>query len=136
MDGTTLKTCPRCGEKKTVDPAKREQEFSAAVPTQTPNYPFLPRGSIYTKYHIHSLPLWNQALKDHPNSCIGGPNSMVAYMDSLVFVAHTYVSIRTQRVQSTYIVECRVSILGIPIMIWGSIPHNSAQDPSGEEKPL
>ena len=31
----------------------------------------------------------------------------------------------TQRVQSNYIVECRASILGITIMIWGSIPHNS-----------
>ena len=30
-----------------------------------------------------------------------------------------------QRVQGTSIVECRVSILGITIMIWGSIPHNS-----------
>ena len=29
-------------------------------------------------------------------------------------------------------VECRVSILGITIMIWGSIPHNSTQDPLGE----
>ena len=27
-----------------------------------------------------------------------------------------------KRVQSTYIVECRVSILGIGIMIWESIP--------------
>ena len=32
---------------------------------------------------------------------------------------------KTQRVQSTYMVECRVSILGITIMIWGGIPHNS-----------
>ena len=31
---------------------------------------------------------------------------------------------QTQRVQSTYMVECRVSILGITIMIWGGIPHN------------
>ena len=31
----------------------------------------------------------------------------------------------TQRVQSTNMVECRVSILGITIMIWGSSPHNS-----------
>ena len=31
----------------------------------------------------------------------------------------------TQRVQSTYVVECRVSILGITIMILGSIPHSS-----------
>ena len=31
----------------------------------------------------------------------------------------------TQRVLSTYIIECRVSILGITIMIWGSISHNS-----------
>ena len=31
----------------------------------------------------------------------------------------------TQRVLSTYIVECGVSILGITTMIWGSIPHNS-----------
>ena len=29
---------------------------------------------------------------------------------------------QTQRVQSTYMVECRVSVLGIIIMIWGSIP--------------
>ena len=27
-------------------------------------------------------------------------------------------------IQSTYIVECRVSILGITIMIWESIPYN------------
>ena len=25
---------------------------------------------------------------------------------------------------STYLVECRVSVLGITIMPWGSIPHN------------
>ena len=31
----------------------------------------------------------------------------------------------SQRVQGTYIVECRVSILGIAIMIWESIPHNT-----------
>ena len=31
----------------------------------------------------------------------------------------------SQSVLSTYIVECRVSMLGITIMIWGSIPHNS-----------
>ena len=35
------------------------------------------------------------------------------------------VTIVPQRVQSTYIVECRVSILGIVIMIWESTPHNS-----------
>ena len=34
---------------------------------------------------------------------------------------------KTQRVQSTYIVDCRVSILGIHIMIWESIPHKSTQ---------
>ena len=35
-------------------------------------------------------------------------------------------SCKSQRVQSTYIiVECRVSVLGIVIMIWESIPHNS-----------
>ena len=37
----------------------------------------------------------------------------------------------SQRVQSTYIVECRVSILGITIMIWEGIPHNSTLDPLG-----
>ena len=31
----------------------------------------------------------------------------------------------TQRVLSTYMVECRVSILGLTIMIWGGMPHNS-----------
>ena len=31
----------------------------------------------------------------------------------------------SQKVQSTNIVECRVSILVITIVIWGSIPHNS-----------
>ena len=31
----------------------------------------------------------------------------------------------------TYIVECRVSILGITIMIWEGIPHNSTLDPLG-----
>ena len=30
-----------------------------------------------------------------------------------------------------YIVECRVSILGITIMIWDGIPHNSTLDPKG-----
>ena len=30
-----------------------------------------------------------------------------------------------------YIVECRVSIVGITIMIWESIPRNSTQDPLG-----
>ena len=34
----------------------------------------------------------------------------------------------TQRVQSTYIVECGGSILGLATMIWGSILHNSTQD--------
>ena len=34
-------------------------------------------------------------------------------------------SVFSQRVQSTYIVECRVSVLGIVVMIWESIPHNS-----------
>ena len=32
----------------------------------------------------------------------------------------------SQRVQFTYMVECRVSILEIAIMISGSMPHNSA----------
>ena len=32
---------------------------------------------------------------------------------------------KTQRVQSTNTVECRVAILGIAIMILGSSPHNS-----------
>ena len=27
--------------------------------------------------------------------------------------------------RATHVVECRVSILGITIMIWGSIPYNS-----------
>ena len=30
-----------------------------------------------------------------------------------------------QRVLGAYMVECRVFALGIRIMIWGSIPHNS-----------
>ena len=29
----------------------------------------------------------------------------------------------SQRVLSTYMVECRVSIIGITIMLWVSIPH-------------
>ena len=29
------------------------------------------------------------------------------------------------RVQSAYIIECRASIFGITLMIWGSIRHNS-----------
>ena len=33
--------------------------------------------------------------------------------------------INEPRVQSTYIVGCRVSILGSRIWIWESIPHNS-----------
>ena len=36
-----------------------------------------------------------------------------------------------QIVLSTYIVECRVSILGITIMIWESIPHTSTWNPLG-----
>ena len=36
-----------------------------------------------------------------------------------------------QRVQSNYIVECRVSLVGIAVLIWGSMPHNSAWDPLG-----
>ena len=32
---------------------------------------------------------------------------------------------QTDRVLSTSILECRVSISGITIMIWGSIPHIS-----------
>ena len=40
---------------------------------------------------------------------------------------------KTQRVQSTYIVECRVSVLGIGIMIWKTIPHNTTYlGPFGE----
>ena len=38
----------------------------------------------------------------------------------------------TQRVQSTDIVECRVSVLGVAIMIWGRMPQNSTKDPLGE----
>ena len=37
----------------------------------------------------------------------------------------------TQRVLSTYMVECRVSILGITIMVREGIPHNSTLDPLG-----
>ena len=37
-----------------------------------------------------------------------------------------------QRVQGTYIVECRVSILGNTIMIWGGIPRNMYVGPFGE----
>ena len=33
-----------------------------------------------------------------------------------------------RRVQSTYILECRGSIIGIATMIWGSIPHNTVDD--------
>ena len=29
---------------------------------------------------------------------------------------------------NTSMVECRFSVLGITIIIWGSIPHNSTQD--------
>ena len=36
------------------------------------------------------------------------------------------VSFFAQRVQSTYMVESRVSILVIPNMIWGGMHHNSA----------
>ena len=45
----------------------------------------------------------------------GGPGS--AFWDGLLIL--------TQRVQSTYIVECRVSMLGTVVMIWENIPHNS-----------
>ena len=38
---------------------------------------------------------------------------------------------QAQRVQSTDIVDSRVSILGLVIMIWEFIPHNSTQDPLG-----
>ena len=37
----------------------------------------------------------------------------------------------SQRVLSTYMVECKISIFGITIMIWGSMPHNSTEDPLG-----
>ena len=37
---------------------------------------------------------------------------------------YTYIE-QAQRVQRTYIVECRVSILGITITLWVSIPHNN-----------
>ena len=36
--------------------------------------------------------------------------------------SHSFMSWNSQAVQSTFIVECRVSILGITIMIWRSIP--------------
>ena len=39
----------------------------------------------------------------------------------------------SQRVLSTYMVESRVSVLGVTIMIWGSMPHNSTYDPLGLE---
>ena len=38
-----------------------------------------------------------------------------------------------QKVLSTYMVECRVSILGITIMVWEGIPHNSTLDPLGSK---
>ena len=41
------------------------------------------------------------------------------------------IGIPSQRVLSTYMVECRVSILGIIIMVWEGIPHNSTLDPLG-----
>ena len=34
----------------------------------------------------------------------------------------------TQRILSTYIVECRVSIKRIAIMVWAGIPHVSTWD--------
>ena len=37
------------------------------------------------------------------------------------------------RVQSTHMVQCRVSILGITIMIWGSMPQNSTKHPFGSD---
>ena len=52
------------------------------------------------------------------------PHSIGAQLSFTLFLNSLIVAL-TQRVQSTYIVECRVSILGIVIMIWGSIPHNS-----------
>ena len=47
-----------------------------------------------------------------------------------------YRTIPAQRARSTYMVECRVSILGITIMVWEGIPHNSTLDPLGLEKAL
>ena len=44
-------------------------------------------------------------------------------------------NVEPKGVQSTYTVECRVSIFGITIMIWGSIPHNSTQDLLGKGPP-
>ena len=44
---------------------------------------------------------------------------------------------RTQSVLGTYIVECRVSIIGMTIMIWGeSIPHSSTWDPGTSTRTL
>ena len=37
----------------------------------------------------------------------------------------------SQRVLSTYMVECKVSILGITTMVWEGIPHNSTLGPLG-----
>ena len=37
----------------------------------------------------------------------------------------------SQRVQSTYIVECRDSILRITMMVWRSVPHNGTWDHLG-----
>ena len=49
---------------------------------------------------------------------------------------------KNRRVRSTYTVECKVSMSGITIMIWGSvIPHNcierlekTSSEPHGETK--
>ena len=41
----------------------------------------------------------------------------------------------TQRVLSTYIVESRVSIIGITIMVWVSVPHIGTWDPLGNRDP-
>ena len=43
---------------------------------------------------------------------------------------------QTPRVLCTYMVECRVSILGITIMSWGSICHNRTWDPLGYNGPI
>ena len=43
---------------------------------------------------------------------------------------------QTPRVLCTYMVECRVSKLGITIMSWGSICHNRTWDPLGYNGPI
>ena len=57
----------------------------------------------------------------------GDPELLVHCLDSFRYAAlvSSLVEAHSQRVHSTHGVECRFSISGITIMIWGSIPHNS-----------